>query len=234
MLQFLTGVLMSSVHVISGPDHLAAVTPLAIENRTKSWHVGLFWGIGHVLGMLLIGMLYLAFRKVIPVEGISGYSEVLVGAVLLGIGAWAILKVIRHPHTHHKHPHFHEKPEPLVHIHGHDHLDELDHGHVHLKVKRQNNITAISVGTIHGFAGISHFLLILPTLTLPTWQESVLYLSGFAAGTILSMVSYALLLGIISSRLSKLPGQKVYNRIRVAAGIIAIIVGCFWLVKSFI
>jgi ABC-type nickel/cobalt efflux system permease component RcnA len=225
---------MSSVHVVSGPDHLAAVTPLAIENRTKSWHVGLFWGIGHVLGMLLIGMLYLAFREVIPVEGISGYSEVLVGAVLIGIGCWAILKVLRHPHTHHKHPHYHEKPEPLVHIHGHDHGNEFDHVHVHQQVKKQNNVTAMGVGTIHGFAGISHFLLILPTLMLPSWQDSVFYLSGFAAGTILTMVSYALLLGIISSRLSKLPGQKFYNRIRVVAGIIAILVGCFWLVKAFI
>lgn len=223
---------MSSVHVVSGPDHLAAVTPLAIENRTKSWHIGLFWGTGHVLGMLLIGLLYMAFREVIPVEGISQYSEVLVGVILIGIGTWAILKAFRHHHTHHKHPHFHERPEPIVHIHAHDHENELDHGHMHEQVKRQNNLTAVSVGTVHGFAGISHFLLILPTLTLPSRLDSVLYLGGFAAGTILSMVLYALALGLISKRLSALPGQKFYHRLRVAAGAVAILVGGFWLVKS--
>jgi len=232
MVQFFTGILMSSVHVVSGPDHLAAVTPLAIENRTRSWHVGLFWGIGHVLGMLLIGGLYLAFREVIPVEAISGYSEILVGIVLIGIGAWALLKVIHHMHPHHKHPHYHEKPEPVVHIHKHEHNSELDHAHVHQRVKKQNNVTALGVGTIHGFAGVSHFLLILPTLMLPTWGDSFLYLSGFATGTILAMVVYALALGLISSRLSRLPGQRFYDRIRIIAGIVAILVGIFWIIKS--
>jgi ABC-type nickel/cobalt efflux system permease component RcnA len=234
MIQFFTGIVMSSAHVISGPDHLAAVTPLAIENRTKSWHIGLFWGIGHVMGMLLIGLLYLAFRDVIPVEGISGYSEILVGTILIGIGAWALLKVLRHFHTHHKHPHYHDKPESIVHIHSHDHGDEQDHTHGHQRVKKQNNFAAMGVGTIHGFAGISHFLLILPTLMLPTWQESVIYLAGFAVGTIFTMILYALALGIISARLSRLPGQKFYNRIRIVAGAVAILVGIFWLIKSFI
>src|SRR5512139_3398623 len=98
MLQLVTGILASSVHVITGPDHLAAVTPLAIENRQKAWHIGLFWGIGHVLGMLLIGLLFIIFKELINVEKISGYSEYLVGIVLVGIGLWAIVKTLRHFH----------------------------------------------------------------------------------------------------------------------------------------
>ena len=174
MLQFLTGILMSSVHVVTGPDHLAAVTPLAIENRKKAWHIGFAWGMGHVTGMLLIGLLYLAFRELIDVEKISGYSEYLVGIVLIGIGAWAIIKSIRHFHTHHVHPHYHDKPVPQVHIHSHMHKDEFEHVHVHKKGGRQNSITALLIGTLHGFAGISHFLLILPTLALPNTIDSIL------------------------------------------------------------
>jgi ABC-type nickel/cobalt efflux system permease component RcnA len=231
MLQFLTGVLMSSVHVVTGPDHLAAVTPLAIENRKKAWHIGLFWGIGHVMGMLLIGLFFLALKEIINVEKISSYSEYLVGIVLIGIGIWAILKTIRHFHFHHIHPHFHDKPVPQVHIHRHAHDNEADHTHTHQKTNRQNSITALLVGTLHGFAGISHFLLILPTLALPTITDSVLYLTGFAVGTILAMVSYALLMGVVAVKISDFPNSKTFRNLRIFAGLIAIGVGIFWLIQ---
>jgi len=230
MIQFLTGILMSSVHVVTGPDHLAAVTPLAIENRKKAWHIGFFWGLGHVLGMLLIGLLYMAFRELINVEKISGYSEYLVGFVLIGIGIWAIIKTIRQFHFHHVHPHYHAKPVPQIHIHSHDHQDEFNHIHTHQKAGKQNSIMALLIGTLHGFAGISHFLLILPTLALPSVQDSVFYLSGFALGTIISMVAYALLLGLIAEKTADFPKSIAFRNIRIAAGLIAIGVGIWWLV----
>lgn len=230
MIQFLTGILASSVHVVTGPDHLAAVTPLAIENKKKAWHIGLLWGIGHVLGMLLIGLLYLVFKEIINVEKISGYSEYLVGIVLIGIGIWAIFKTIRHFHFHHVHPHYHSEPVPQVHIHKHAHDDENNHIHTHQKTEKQNRITALMVGTLHGFAGISHFLLILPTLALPTMKDSVLYLTGFALGTILTMVTYAILMGMIAVKSTDFPHSHTFRNLRIAAGLLAIGVGVYWLV----
>jgi ABC-type nickel/cobalt efflux system permease component RcnA len=229
MIQFLTGILMSSVHVITGPDHLAAVTPLAIENRKKAWHIGFAWGVGHVLGMLMIGLLYLVFREFINVEKISGYSEYLVGIVLVGIGTWAIIKSIKHFHTHHVHPHYHEKPVPQVHIHSHEHEDEFEHAHAHLKAGKQNSITALLIGTLHGFAGISHFLLILPTLALPSMVDSLLYLSGFALGTIITMIAFAIIMGYISQKTADFPKSKAFRNIRIGAGVIAIIIGIYWI-----
>lgn len=230
MIQFFSGLLMATVHVVTGPDHLAAVTPLAVESKSKAWHIGLFWGMGHVLGMLLIGLLYLVFRELIPVEKISGYSEYLVGIVLIGIGVWAIYKAVGKFHTHHSHPHYHPAPEPFVHIHRHGHDDEFYHSHQHQKADRQNSLTAISVGTLHGFAGISHFLLILPTLTLPSVFDSVIYLAGFAAGTILAMVSYAFFLGIAATKSSAMSENKIFKYLRIASGILAILVGIYWLI----
>ena len=72
------GIIAAVLHVISGPDHLAAVIPFAIERKKKAWKVGLFWGIGHLTGMLFIGALFLAFKEMIPVEKISKHSEKLV------------------------------------------------------------------------------------------------------------------------------------------------------------
>ena len=36
------GIIAAMLHVISGPDHLAAVTPFAIESKRKAWKIGLF------------------------------------------------------------------------------------------------------------------------------------------------------------------------------------------------
>ena len=38
------GLIASILHVIAGPDHLAAVAPFAIESKRKAWKIGLFLG----------------------------------------------------------------------------------------------------------------------------------------------------------------------------------------------
>ena len=39
ILPLFTGIVGSVSHVLSGPDHLAAVTPFAINERKKSWQI---------------------------------------------------------------------------------------------------------------------------------------------------------------------------------------------------
>lgn len=232
MIQFISGITASAVHVLAGPDHLAAVTPLAIESKRKAWAIGVFWGIGHLIGMLLIGGLFILFKDLVNVDLISRYSEQMVGIVLIGLGIWSVIKVFRGSPRKHMHPHFHDEPVPHVHIHEHSHEDEFAHLHTHDKVFRQNKMTALSIGTLHGFAGISHFLLILPTLALPTMSDSILYLGGFGLGTVLAMALYAVLLGWISHRSGKRKSRKVFDILRVLGGLVAIGIGIFWLFST--
>ena len=101
ILTFFLGIIASATHVMTGPYHLAAVTPLAIENKKKSWIIGISWGIGHTTGLLLIGGLFYTFREVFPVKLVSEYSEVIVGIILIIIGMWAIYKLInKNTHKH--------------------------------------------------------------------------------------------------------------------------------------
>ena len=236
MLTIIAGIVASSLHVVTGPDHLAAVTPLAIENKKRSWGVGLFWGLGHIIGMLLIGLLFLVFKEFIPVEAISHYSEQIVGIILVGIGSWAIYKVFNSKIPAHRHPHYHHEPEPHVHIHAHphehEHLHGPEHRHSHQKVIRQNNIAALGVGTIHGFAGVSHLILLIPTLALPSMAESVLYLTGFAIGTLAAMVSYAAIIGFIGQKSSAMKSPRAFQVVRIIGGCLAIGIGIFWFLST--
>lgn len=97
------GVFAGLIHVISGPDHLAAVAPLAADRDRPYWRTGLQWGLGHTSGVLLIGALLLGFRELIPIAVISAYSERIVGVILLCVGVWAALRareVRRGVHSH--------------------------------------------------------------------------------------------------------------------------------------
>lgn len=80
------------VHVLSGPDHLAAVAPFAIGRRGRSWRAGLQWGLGHCAGVLLIGLLALFFRELLPLDAISSSAERFIGVLLIGVGVWGICK----------------------------------------------------------------------------------------------------------------------------------------------
>ena len=225
---FFAGIIGATIHVLSGPDHLAAVTPLAIENKKRSWSVGLFWGLGHLTGMLLIGVLFLFFKELIPIEKISEHSEQLVGIVLIGIGIWAIWRIFYKHHSH-KHPHFHEEEKPYIHVHHHDHSSTDIHSHSHKTKIKSARITALMIGILHGLAGVSHFILMLPTLSYKETSQSVLYLSGFGLGTVIAMTAFAVILGLVAEKSHAGHNDLLFKGIRFAGGLFAIVIGLYWM-----
>src|SRR6266542_6751969 len=101
----LTGFAAGLLHVLSGPDHLTAVAPIAADDHRKAWITGLNWGVGHASGVLIIGFVALLLRGVLPVDLLSSWTERLVGAFLIGIGIWGLRKALtNHVHAH-KHTH---------------------------------------------------------------------------------------------------------------------------------
>ncbi len=249
MLIFITGFIASVAHVVTGPDHLAAVTPLAIDSRKKSWAVGLSWGIGHTIGMLLIGMLFVLFKEILPIEAIAVYSDKVIGFLLIGIGTWSIIRIyIRHSHGNRPHVHFHTEPFLFTHIHRHSHEisavhkhKDKDHFHYHVhdhdhehhgKVK-QNAFTALSIGVIHGFAGFSHLFALLPSLALPTIWSSVVYVLAFASGTIVTMVLFAFILGLVAFQSLVKDKRHFLKWFTLTGAILAILIGVLWIVNPF-
>ncbi|MBT8222894.1 MAG: sulfite exporter TauE/SafE family protein [Eudoraea sp.] len=222
------GLITSMLHVVSGPDHLAAVTPFVIESKKKAWKIGLSWSVGHLVGMLVIGLLLTLFGDYIPVEAISAYSEQLVGVVLIGVGVVAIYKIFNGKGGH-KHMHVHSEHSPIIHSHEHDHTQEHTHRHVHPKTMKQSKSASFYIGVLHGFAGIAHFLLFLPVLGFEKTTDSVTYVVGFGLGIIIAMVAFALVLGNVSALTKNGHNEVFFKGIRLAGGLFAIVVGVYWL-----
>ena len=226
------GLIAAITHVLMGPDHLAAVTPLVFDTQKRHWRIGFLWGVGHIIGMLLIGILLYFFKDLIPVKAISNYSEQFVGFILIGLGIWAFYR-IKNKKPVHKHPHFHDKngKGSLVHIHAHKHK-EKEHTHSHKKPKDQNRFTAILIGIIHGFAGVAHFVLLLPVLGFSTKLQSMQYMIGFAAGVVVAMLLYTFLIGKFQTKHTHDNPKPFYANLQFWSGILAIVVGVYWMVSN--
>jgi len=223
MFALLTGILAGAAHVWAGPDHLAAVAPLAARRPTRAWMAGVRWGLGHSAGVALVGLLALWLRDALPLAAISSWGERLVGVMLVGIGFWAIRRAMRT--TIHVHEHEHDGSRH-VHLHAHHkgqtHDSDRAHRHTH---------AAVGVGILHGLAGSSHFLGVLPMLAFPTNIEAALYLSAFALGTVFSMAVFAGLIGLASRRCARQSGL-FYRGFMSLCGGAAVLVGCAWMVLS--
>ena len=67
-----TGILMGIVHVLTGPDHLSALATLNGMNISKQQHsnnncdsflLGIKWGLGHSLGLLVVGGMLIVMEE---------------------------------------------------------------------------------------------------------------------------------------------------------------------------
>lgn len=228
---FSAALLAAMLHVIAGPDHLAAVVPFAIESKRKAWKIGLSWGIGHLTGMLFIGVLFVVFKELIPIEGISDYSEELVGFVLIGIGVWAFYNIYKRENNH-VHLHVHSEEVPLIHRHTHDHGKEITHAHHHSPQLKQSHWASFSIGFLHGLAGIAHFLLFLPVLGFEDQTDAFSYVIGFGAGIVLAMTVFAFVIGTVSSLSKNGHNEVFFKGIRMAGGLFAIVIGVYWIFSA--
>ena len=219
MISALAGFLAGCVHVVSGPDHLSAVAPLAIEKKRNAWTTGLRWGLGHAVGLLLLGCGILIFREVLPIDNIASWGERIAALGLIAVGIWTLRKLAagrlhshEHRHDGHTHVHFHIHPVPNQH-------DEKSHTHNH---------AAFSLGTLHGVAGTSHLFGIMPALAFPSSASAVLYLSGFCVGAVLTMAGFSSVMGMVG-RFRLFSSDTGYRFLLLLLGTTAVGVGGYWL-----
>ncbi|HKV11297.1 MAG TPA: High-affinity nickel transporter [Thermoanaerobaculia bacterium] len=197
------GLLAGLVHALSGPDHLSAVAPLVVDAPRRRWLMGLFWGIGHSLGVWAVGLLALGLRGIFPVESVSSWSERLVGVMLIGLGLWGLHRAFaarlpRQPHEHGS--------------------------------QKRPGRAAMWIGSLHGLAGSSHLLGVLPALALPSRTAALAYVAGFGIGAVVAMTAFSSALGLFATRLTARSGMA-YQALLGSFSAAAIVIGGYWLIS---
>jgi hypothetical protein len=100
ILPTLAGLAAGATHALSGPDHLAAVLPLAAESPERGPAIGLTWAAGHGLGTALLAAAAVAVRARLDLDWIGTRAELLVGIALIATGLWTLGRRHAPPHGH--------------------------------------------------------------------------------------------------------------------------------------
>ena len=197
-------------------DHIAAVSTVLAQR--PSWRasslVGLSWGLGHTVVLLLVGAIVLALHVPIP-EPVALAAELAVGVMLVVLGGLLGMKVVKERwHVHH---HDHDGSR---HVHLHSHAQSPHHSHSHWW---RESVRPLCIGMAHGLAG-SAALLLLVVASASTFMEGLIYIAVFGCGSILGMmlIGLALSLPVVwSVRL----GQPVFFAVQGVASLGSVLLG---------
>ena len=213
-------------------DHVTAVA--TIVSREKRFGaaalVGLVWGLGHTLTILVVGSLIILFKVVIPPH-VELSMEFLVALMLIALGLsnlTGLLSWLRewvaptgaqlhsHPHSHHGQIHTH------LHLHQGEQHEEPAVRAVAWS-RPASFVRSFVTGIIHGLAGSAAIaLLILGAIQESAW--AIGYLAVFGAGTIVGMVLITSLLAVpvtLAARRFELANRYL----SVASGLLSLIIG---------
>jgi hypothetical protein len=189
------------------PDHVIAVSTIVSRERSivKAGWIGILWGVGHTVTILVVGAGIILFDLAIPtrvgltMEFSVGLMLILLGVLnLTGAMTWISERFSpAHPQLTGSHAHVHEH-DSQVHLHWHSHSPRKEHHGESLTPPEWmgggsnglgvfHTLRPLFVGLVHGLAGSAAVaLLVLSTIREPKW--AVLYLLIFGVGTIAGMM----------------------------------------------
>ena len=211
-----TGLIAGIIHVIGGADHLIAMAPSSITNPKLALKNGLSWGLGHSSGVAILSILAIFVKDIAHLSKLSYFAEFLVGISLLIIGSIAIKNSFKF--NIHTHQHAHNNGISHKHFHYHKSRDKRHNRHSH---------ALTSLGILHGLAGGSHLIAVIPALALPM-QEAFAYLIAYLIGSTIIMIFFTYLISLSTMK----AGQSIIKKLFGFAGGISFAMGLFWIQKS--
>ncbi len=191
------------------PDHLSAVTTLAVRNRHWGYaaRLGVAWGIGHTASVTLVAIALIVLGVHVPAVFYRA-AEMGVALLLLLLGVSSLVAEARR--------HRAALGEP----HAHAHLAHAPHSH---DLGVRTVARSLGFGVAHGLAG-SGAVVVLLVASAATVQGQFGYLTAFALGTIAGMSVVSLLTGAASA-LAAARNLRVAQHIRIGAALVSSVIG---------
>ena len=227
------------------PDHVLAVTTIVARYHAmrEAALIGICWGIGHTITILIVGGGIILFGWVIPPRaGLSIEFAVGIMLVLLGVFTlWSLFRRVdetvvaaRGSHGHvHSHAHSHGD---YIHTHPHGH-DPETHPHPpertpvvwldrHFgRVRGYRLLRPFLIGMVHGLAGSAAVaLLVLAAIQSTGW--ALFYLMLFGAGTIVGMMTITIALAVPFAYTDR-RFARLNRGLRFASGVLSLAFGLF-------
>ena len=225
-----TGLAAGALHTLTGPDHLAALTPLTIgRSRLQSTLLGGLWGMGHNTGQVIVGLVFLALKERLNLQLLETGSKLMVGATLLFIGLMGCRETFTDEEDKVDRGESAAAPESAAAAQPHTQgwlvtlLGGAEaQGQGSAQTPRRFAGATYATGLVHGLQPDA-LLVLLPALALPT-AAAAAYLATFLTGTVLAMACYTAFIGAGTEKLRRsAPG--VTRRISLISSVLALSIG---------
>jgi high-affinity nickel permease len=187
------------------PDHIAAVTTLVASGRERvarrAAELGIWWGAGHALTLVVFGLPILLFERYLP-ERLQQGAETAVAALIVFL---AVRLLVRWRHGYfnlHAHPHAHARHRHSV----------------------RTPLGAFSIGLVHGMGG-SAGVGVLLLAAIPSTSLAVVSLLVLALFTAVSM---ALVTTGFGATLSARPVAAAFSGVAPALGALSLCFGVWY------
>ncbi|MFQ5459024.1 MAG: hypothetical protein ACE5FC_11330, partial [Myxococcota bacterium] len=140
------GVLLGLRHA-TDPDHLAAMSALVASSRDRAARrLGAWWGVGHAVAMVSLGLPIVLFGRHLPGRVQQG-AELAVAVLIVALAVRLFVRWRRD--AYHAHEHAHD--DGNVHVHLHSHAHDAAHRHEHRPTR--TSPVAFGIGLVHGVGG---------------------------------------------------------------------------------
>ena len=223
-------------------DHVIAVATIVSRQRSirQGALIGVLWGLGHTITILVVGSAIILFGIVIP-RRVGLTMELSVGLMLILLGILNLTGTMRWitenltPWRVGLHAHSHGHGD-YIHSHAHGHSPEK-HGHaddetpvgwmdrVFGRLDLYQIVRPLAVGIVHGLAGSAAIaLLVLTTIRVPSW--AVLYLLVFGIGTVAGMMLITAAIALPFT-FSENRFARLHRGLGVVSGLVSLAFGLF-------
>ncbi len=184
-------------HALDG-DHIVAVSTVVAENRgvMRTSLVGTFWGIGHTLALMFVGMAVLVFDVEISPK-VASFAELFVAMMLIFLG-FDLLRKMR---------------------------GEIFSNNSACAVQstQQYMRKPFLIGVVHGLAG-SAALMVMVVATMQSIVDGLLHVAVFGLGTIGGMCTMSIVMGLPFA-LGRESLKTFVSSIKVLAGVASVAFG---------
>ena len=252
---FAGGLLMGVIHVVTGADHLSAVATLSCGNdRYAATVLGVRWGVGHCVGLLVVFLAVLAACEEIDrasVRGVEKHMGIVVGLLMLGLGAYGLWDARaagdggHGGHAPSRRYRALDDPERGDGVKRALFRDPDDENEEEAGASKRGqgagaarhdgtwrSVGAVAIGVVHGAAGPGAVLGVLPAVALRRSSLVFGYFAGFCVATVATMGAFAASYGEVTSRLGDAHGARVRSVLRYVSAGACLAVGAAWIALS--
>jgi hypothetical protein len=239
-----TGIVLGTVHVLSGPDHLSALLTLSVGGGWRAFVLGARWGCGHSIGLIVMTTIFFIFD--IDLEAIGPACEALVGVFMIALGIGSGYRALLSPGAGATETELQSLTGDRDGVNSAEQTTDVEtdgydisspskpssHAHLHGRSIHNPHLqkcAAVGIGIVHGVAGPGGVLGVLPAVELHSVKLASVYLGSFCVTSIFIMAAFAAAYGEVTARLGY-GRDRLLHCMTLGSAMLSLVVGVLWLV----